>query len=324
MSEASHPAQAFFPLPPEVSGQLPGPAEAWQARPYPQLLRGPNHAWWRPLLSTAVVGACLLMAVIAFGLVMLVAMGADGTVDEARLSAWEISPTGLLLTNLTLALMIPTAQAAVWVGHGWRPRWVASVLGGVRWGWLARCYLLSLAVLLVINLALIGIDGGMDLAPDRQAGLYALVVLTTTPLQAAGEEYLFRGWLSQAVGSLIPSKVVGAVAAAVVSGLLFAFAHGQQDGWLFTDRFLFALVASWLVWRTGGLEAPIALHGAYNLVALALGVLYGRLDDLVTATEADALTVGINALVMLGSAFALDRLARRTGVLRLFRPPGVA
>jgi hypothetical protein len=190
--------------------------------------------------------------------------------------------------------------------------------------WLARCYVTSLLVLLVVNGALVLLDEGLgEISLEPQAGVYVLVVLTTTPLQAAGEEYLFRGWLSQAVGSWFAGALIGAVVAAVVSATLFAFAHGQQNPWLFTDRFLFALVASWLVWRTGGLEASIALHGAFNLLAFAAALLTGQLSATVNATQASGLMVGIDLVIMTVSALALDRLARRYGVLKRFRPPGV-
>ena len=72
--------------------------------------------------------------------------------------------------------------------------------------------------------------------------------------------------------------------AGAVSATLFALAHGTQDAWLFGDRLAFGLVASWLAWRTGGLEAPIALHVANNLVSLAFTAATGSLEDSLTAS----------------------------------------
>ena len=67
--------------------------------------------------------------------------------------------------------------------------------------------------------------------------------------------------------------------AALVTATLFALAHGAQDPWLFADRLLFGVVASWLAWRTGGLEAPIALHAANNLVSLGYTAVEGTLSE---------------------------------------------
>ncbi|MFZ0158844.1 MAG: CPBP family intramembrane glutamic endopeptidase [Kineosporiaceae bacterium] len=301
-----------------------GPAQAWLPRPYSQLLRGPTFRWWRPLVSALVAVGALFVVLFVFwtGIAtVMAATGGEEGLTEARLEEWSVSPSGVLFTNLMLAALILVGQAAVWAGFGWRPRWVSSVAGGVRWAWLVRCYLVCVALMVVANGVLVLIDGGMSIAPEQQAGLYAVVVLASTPLQAAGEEYLFRGWLSQAIGAWIPRAAVGAVVAAVCSGLVFAWAHGQQDPWLFLDRLVFGLIASWLVWRTGGLEASIALHGANNLLAFGLGVISGQVEATMTSTGADATMVAVDVLLLVLSAAVLDRLARRYAVARYFRPP---
>jgi hypothetical protein len=300
-----------------------GPAEAWRARPYTQLLRGPNYAWWRPVVSV------LLAVAVGFGLMTVFwgalaagwAVARGGSPSDAEYAAWTTGPIGLLFVNLVLASMILVAQAAVWGGYGWRPRWVASVAGGLRWPWLIRGTVLALALMLLVNAALVVLDGGLAIRPDRRAASFALVVLLTTPLQAAGEEFLFRGWLSQLVGSVFARAGLGAVVAAVVSGLVFAWAHGQQDPWLFADRFVFALAASWLVWRTGGLEASIAVHAANNVLSFALAVLTGQVSQMLTATDADAMMFVVDLGIIVVNTLAIDRLARRYGMPRLFHPP---
>jgi hypothetical protein len=315
----------FFPA---SSAAAPGPPQAWLARPYSQLLRGPTYRWWRPLLSVAVVAGWvgLIVLVIGVGLGVLAATGsiaplADGSVSDDAVSRWTISPVGLAVTNLLLASMVPGAQLAVWGGFGWRPRWVASVRGGVRWGLLLRCYLVTIVVVGVLTGILVAATGGMEMSPEPNALVLGLVVLLTTPLQAAGEEYLFRGWLTQAIGSAIPGALAGAVAGGLGSAVLFAFAHGQQDVWLFTDRFGFGLLASWLVWRTGGLEASIAVHGANNLLAFAMTLLSGGLSEMLNATQGSPQSSAVDLGMLVVTVLLIDQLARRTGVVRLFSPP---
>ena len=77
---------------------------------------------------------------------------------------------------------------------------------------------------------------------------------------------------------------LGIAAGVAVSSTCFALAHGVQDAWLFGDRFAFALVASWLAWRTGGLEAPVALHVMNNLVSLAFTASTGSLEESLSAS----------------------------------------
>jgi membrane protease YdiL (CAAX protease family) len=320
----SLPPPPQFGLQPVLTPARYGPAQAWLPRPYSQLLRGPNHRWWRPLLSGVVAVGSLLAVVLCFwgGLAIVMALaGRADPLDDSHLDAWLITPSGLLMTNLVLAALIPVAQCSVWAGYGWRPRWVSSVAGGVRWTWLGRCYLAALALMALTGGVLVLVSGGMTWSPESRAGAYAAVILLTTPLQAAGEEYLFRGWLTQAIASPIANALVGAVTAALASGLVFAWMHGEQDPWLFADRLAFALVASWLVWRTGGLEASVALHGANNLAAFALAVIAGEVSSSMTATSADPVAVLADVVVLAIAAVVLDRMARRVGLQREFRPP---
>jgi membrane protease YdiL (CAAX protease family) len=210
-----------------------GPAEAWVPRPYPQLLRGPGHRWWRPLAGLgvllALVAGLLVTATLVAAVVAVATGGGDAEATEQQFESWSITPAGFLVTNLFLASFIALAQVAVWAGHGWRPRWVASVVPGLRWRWTATAAAVTAIVYVPLTAAfvLLSEEGG---TPERDAALLLLIVLLTTPLQAAGEEYLCRGWLTQAIGSVVPRAVVGAVLAAVVSAGVFALAHGQARG----------------------------------------------------------------------------------------------
>ena len=306
----------------------PGPPEAWQERPYTQVLRGPRHRWWRPLVSLSVVvgGIAVLFLVLALvvGIGMAAtALGGEGAPSEAELEDALLSSWwGFLSNNLLLAALIPLSVLAVFAGHRWRPRWVSSVEGGLRWRWMLVSGLVPLVALVVL------LGGSWLLDPqafgpgDRRDSLVLLVVvLLTTPLQAAGEEYLFRGWLSQAVGSWFARAGLGALVAAAVSAVLFALAHGSQDPWLFTDRLCFGLVASYLVWRTGGLETAIAFHTLNNVLIFIPTVLSGGLDQALSTTSAPAGSVLVDLVVFVLVAVVVSRLARRRGVQRLFVPP---
>ena len=90
---------------------------------------------------------------------------------------------------------------------------------------------------------------------------FLVVIILTSPLQAAAEEIFFRGYLMQALGSLVAQPWFGVVVSAVV----FALMHGVQNPALFLDRLGFGLLAGFLVWRTGGLEAGIGAHVINNI-----------------------------------------------------------
>ncbi len=272
-------------------------------------------------MGAAVVAGGLLVLVLLTGLgygVAWFATGLEGAaLDEALLGSWW----GLLLSNLALAAGIPLARLAVRAGHGREPGLVSSVAGRWRWRWALRVLppVLAVAVAAALAMAVAEVLAGRPAfgegtAPAAgQAVALLAVVLLTTPLQAAGEEWFFRGWLSQALGSWCARPVVGAVLAAVVSAALFSAAHGAQDAWLFTDRLVFALVASWLVHRTGGLEAAVVLHAVTNVVVVVPAVLTGALAQAVAQTGAPPVLVVLDVAGMLAAAAAVDALARRPG-----------
>jgi hypothetical protein len=137
--------------------------------------------------------------------------------------------------------------------------------------------LATLGAAIVLSLVL-GLVTGDDVVtgPVRSFGWLLLVVVLTTPLQSAAEEYVFRGYLSQAIAGWLRRPVVGAVVAAVVTAALFSAAHAPPDLETFLDRFAVGLAASAVVWLTGGLEAAIVLHAVNNVLVF---VLAGALGD---------------------------------------------
>ena len=286
------------------------------SRPYTQLLRGERHRWWRSLLSLTIVVGGLALLLVASTVALFVASLSGGLDLESMQSELD-QPWVLLSTNLLLAACIPLSMLAVWAGHGWRPRWVSSVVGRLRWRWMLACAAVSLVIAVAVTAFFWLLDGVPSGRGTDVAVLLAIVVLTT-PLQAAGEEYFFRGWMSQAVGALFARAAVGVVVSAAVSASAFAFAHGGQNAFLFLDRFAFGLLASYLVWRTGGLEAAIAAHTVNNVVVFVPVILTGGLAAAIGVSEAGLGVVAVDTVSMLLLGAALTWLARRAVVARLF------
>lgn len=257
---------------------------------YHELHRGGRRSWWRSLLGVlmlVVVGLLLLPLLIQVAiLVWLLASGAPDVMGEFErtLDLNNPTPLGLANLNLTLAGLIPITFLATWALHGLRPGWLTSVRPRMRWGFFLACLGLSLVALVatVVVSAMLPIQGETGSADvtgelnafTDQTRNFLLVVLFLTPLQAAGEEYAFRGYLTQVFGGHF-----GVYAAVLVPALLFALAHGAQDPPIFFDRFAFGLVAGILVVRTGGLEAGIAMHVLNNWLAFGLALAFGDLGS---------------------------------------------
>jgi membrane protease YdiL (CAAX protease family) len=253
--------------------------------PYHLMLRTWTYAWWKPVVGVLVVVAwfAIGVALVLFAVGALFAAFQSGSfVDDLRAntSTKDPGPVALLGINLGLASLILVAWFDVRVLHRMRPRWLTSVVPRMRWKFFAAC--LGIAVVALVVTVLVGsllpADEGEEVVGKLNdltltTLLSGLVVLLTTPFQAAGEEYVFRGYLLQAFGSLSRNRWVAIVATA----LLFAFAHGSQNLPLFLDRFAFGLIAAWLAIRTGGLEAGIAFHVLNNYLAFGLALAYGDL-----------------------------------------------
>lgn len=290
-------------------------------RPYSQLLRGAQHEWWRPLLSLSVVlggllvATGLLLAGLLVGVLLDPAVSAVDLASDTGEAVLSTTWWAFLAQNLFLALGIPLAGLAVWAGHQWRPRYVSSVAGGVRWRWLLTAALVALVLSSAFTALYFALDPA-PFAPEEQAVLLLVVVLLTTPLQAAGEEYFFRGWMSQAVGSWFARPLPGALVGGAVSATFFAMAHGSQGPWLFADRFAFGVVASILVWRTGGLEASVAVHALNNMVIFVPTVLTGGLADALLVTDATWVQFAVDVAALSVLVVVLDRLARRRRLQR--------
>jgi membrane protease YdiL (CAAX protease family) len=260
-------------------------------------MRSRDWAWWRPVL-----GLLLLSVVYAVAAMVVVVVSLLTGVDPDLALLNLVDPVVLLITNLSLIVAIPSVWLAWAVAHGMRPGWSSSVLTRLRWRLMPRLVLLALLTLgLGIGLSvLLGAGlGDRITGPIPDLGWLLLVVLLTTPLQSAAEEYLFRGYLSQAIAGWIRAPRAGAVVAAVVTAALFSMAHAPPDFMIFLDRFAFGLAASAVVWLTGGLEAAIVLHAVNNVIVFILAGSLG--EGVVTETAAsaiDAFFVLLSVLVM--------------------------
>mgnify|MGYP000429204154 FL=1 len=71
------------------------------------------------------------------------------------------------------------------------------------------------------------------------------------------------------MASFFSNGRAGLVAGAVSSSLVFTAAHAAGDPWLNVYFFCFGLAACYVTWRTGGLEAAIAIHVVNNVCSEA-------------------------------------------------------
>ncbi len=299
-----------------------GPSPDPTPHPYHRLDRTTGrHRWWRPLVGTVLLAfayfvTLLMLLAVSYGLGT--ALGApelpDGGADLGPLgnTAMDLVSIAIGLPLVLLATLWPARRGA---------GTVTSVTGRLRIGWLGWCLLAGLPPILLLTVISFFLPGGSD-ESDTWVGLrsflVALAVLAVlVPLQAAAEEYVFRGWLLQAVGAFLRSPWLAVIPQAV----LFAAAHGWGTRWGFLGLLVNGLVMGLLTIRTGGLEAAIVLHVLNNLLAFGVSAaVVGGLSSDETAADAPwPLALTAMATDLLYAALVLW-LARRREPQRLSAP----
>ncbi|GAB2881036.1 lysostaphin resistance A-like protein [Nocardioides pacificus] len=284
-----------------------------------ELHRAGERGWWRTLLGVVLLAVTMVILAPAFWLVpftigFAVAGEPVGDSMSSLLDLGDPTPLGLAYLNLSLASLIPVVWFLTRVLHGLKPRWTTSVFPRMRWGYFVACLGISVLALIatVMVSALLPAQEGTDISATpqeftREIRDFMIVVLLLTPLQAAGEEYAFRGYLTQAFGGLFRSRAV----AVLVPALLFALAHGLgQSIPIFFDRFAFGIVAGLLVVLTGGLEAALAMHVLNNWLAFGLALAFSDMATALNPTESSWWTIPTTltqSLVYLGLALLVAR-----------------
>lgn len=315
-------------LAPPPSGQLPSFPHP-EPREYHQMLRTWNYKWWKPvvgiilvIVGMVIVAPLVMMPVLAIGVFIEGGPFLENLQKAATLEA--IGPASLLYLNLTLGSAILVTWFVMRVVHRMRPRWLTSVVPKMRWKFFFICIGLSVIALIAQVVVSMLLPGAHEADVTQQVNeftattaILAVIVLLTTPFQAAGEEYVFRGYLMQALGSLFNNKWV----ALLVTSSLFAAAHGVQNFPLFFDRFMFGLIAGWLVIRTGGLEAGIAMHILNNFLAFGYALTFSDLSESLNVSEAGWGNIPLT-LVQAGSyALLVLFVAKKMNLANMTNPP---
>lgn len=289
---------------------------------YTQILRGETYAWWRSALGIVLgLSLFLVLTSVVRQLIVFVSWAATSADQEFapyldRAMGFEL-PAGMLAANLAIFTAIPISWLAMTLVHQVKPRWLSSVGPRLRWRYLFVC--LAVAAVALNGVMLLSTLVGPEVSVQPQPGFWGflIVIILTSPLQAAAEEYFFRGYLLQAFGSMVRHPWFGVVA----SSLVFAALHGSQNLPLFVNRLAFGLVAALLVLKTGGLEAGIAAHVINNVCAYVIAGLTSSIaavNQLRTISWVDAaFDVGGFAVFALLAWFVASRMKMQPTVARV-------
>ena len=164
-------------------------------------------------------------------------------------------------TGMTFGAVLAGFAAALAIFHKKSPRdiigdwrWPLFALGGIVW------------------LVLLGIGTGLDVAlrpggfqwtASSLSAPIVLAALAGLGVQTFAEEFIFRGYMTQAFLHWVKNPVI----ASVLSGLLFGAFHipnGIPQAFAAT---VFGMVSAYVAIRTGGLAATYGIHLVNNVFA---------------------------------------------------------
>ncbi|MDM7891337.1 CPBP family intramembrane glutamic endopeptidase [Curtobacterium caseinilyticum] len=262
--------------------------------PYHRLPRvDARWRWWRPLVALAFLAGYYIVTQVVLAVAYFVPIGATQGADgllgfQEDLSSGALDPTDPLILSLTLVslvVLLPGVLLAVKIARIGPAGTLSSTRFRVRWRWTLWCLLptvvIAIPMFLLQTSGMFTLDGGFGWDHDAigqstvsvgTLTLTIVMVLLLVPFQGAAEEYVFRGFLMQTIGSWIPVRVVGTVVAVAVSTVVFALLHmpNGYNVWGILDVGSFGLVAAIIVLRTGGMEATVLQHAFNNIMIFVL------------------------------------------------------
>ncbi|MBN9213544.1 MAG: Abortive infection protein [Microbacterium sp. SCN 70-200] len=272
------PDAAIAPVLPPAPRPLPADATAGGLAFHRLVFARRRSGWWTPL-AVAGLGLVFYVAMLAVVTALMVVVAlADPSFLERTLALAEnptidvADPVMLVFLLGTIILMLPSYVLASLIVNGKRTGLISSAAGRLRWRWMLLCGLIALvlsAVLTGLSLLIPG-DEAPAAEPNAWWAVSLVLVILLVPLQSAAEEYIFRGFLMQAIGRWLRHPAF----AILVPVPLFVLGH-MYDLLGQISVGLFAVAAGWLTWRTGGLEAAIALHVVNNLTGFIVGIAAG-------------------------------------------------
>lgn len=189
---------------------------------------------------------------------------------------------------------------------------VSSGVGAFRWRLFGASTLIAIPILGGAVVVDVLRHGPMTWDPTPAAGVTLLFALVLYPLQAAGQEYLFRAW-PLVHARLLHNKTWCVTFAMVASTVAFTLNHTRTPDLLMLDIFAFALIMWWVTAKVGGIEAAIALHMVTNFAMAAASTLTtkGVTFEAGGVSGDVAMGVALDVCSMAGAAFCVVLYARK-------------
>ena len=227
-----------------------------------------SYRWYKPILVFIVGFIITLILVTLIATVFYLMMGPDFVLSVVG-GEYEVlnSPLAILFSDLIIIVFIPSLYLASKVVKD-RP---FSSYSSSRGGWNYKLYFKALVIPVILYLIFMGADAAIagPKGTSHFSIAFLAVILISVPLQSIAEEYVFRGFLMQSLGSWFRIPVL----AIVIQAVIFALCHGYNSIGLF-ETLVSGLGLGFFAWKTNGIEVSSAIHSANNF-SVGLFVMLG-------------------------------------------------
>lgn len=249
--------------------------------PYHRLSHvNPRARWFTPVLEGLLIAGIyfVLLLIVSFALLAFAVMlrvPYDYLTDLQRIYA-NVFKTPLVFVALLITIIpvIPAIFIARLITNFKPLGLIHSIAGRMRWSYLGVFLGFGFLIFGLYYVGFAALDGSLttqNSVHPLNSGmfwLYIVLILLIVPFQCYAEELLFRGYLMQTVGRWMKNPVW----AIIVPAPIFMVLHGYGL-WGLLSVLTMALIAGFLCWYTGGLEAGIGLHIANNVSIFIFGLL---------------------------------------------------
>ena len=249
--------------------------------PYHRLSHvNPRARWFTPVLEGLLIAGIyfVLLLIVSFALLAFAVMlrvPYDYLTDLQRIYANVFkTPLVFIALLITIIPVIPAIFIARLITNFKPLGLIHSIAGRMRWSYLGVFLVFGFLIFGLYYVGFATLDGSLttqNSVHPLNSGmfwLYIVLILLIVPFQCYAEELLFRGYLMQTVGRWLKNPVW----AIIVPAPIFMVLHGYGL-WGLLSVLTMALIAGFLCWYTGGLEAGIGLHIANNVSIFIFGLL---------------------------------------------------
>ena len=272
--------------------------------PYHRLSHvNPRARWFTPVLEGLLIAGIyfVLLLMVSFALLasaVMLRVPYDHLTDLQRVYANVFKTPLVFIAFLSTVIPVIPAIFIARLITNFKPLGlIHSIAGRMRWSYLSVFLGFGFLIFGLYSVGFAALDGSLttqNSVHPLNSGmfwLYIVLILLIVPFQCYAEELLFRGYLMQTVGRWLKNPAW----AIIIPAPIFMVLHGYGL-WGLLSVLTMALIAGFLCWYTGGLEAGIGLHIANNVSIFIFGLL-GLADPFDANREAQALDF-VQALIL--------------------------